>query len=159
MLMKTKLTALFALGMLSLTTLNSFAGEPRIVGYANGKPLYVTSGPIVRPARPATQSVVVREPIRVRVNVGSTGSYHGPAATSYGASAGYGWNNGGYYDPSVAYGSYGYGYGSGYNQGQHPCPPLRANCQPYVTPYPAAASRGYSWIPRYGASDHIPKYK
>jgi hypothetical protein len=161
MRMNIKLIALFSLGILTVPTQNTFAGEQRIVGYANGKPLYVSGGPIVRPARPAVQPVVVREPIRARVNVGSSGCYHGPAAApsgySYGAGMGYGWNGGGYYDPSIAYGNYGNGYGS--NHGQRHCPPLRANCQPYVTPYPAAASRGYSWIPRYGASNHIPKYK
>ena len=46
--------------------------------------------------------------------------------------------------------NYGGGYGWGNGRGN--------NCGAYTQPYPAAASRGYSWIPRYGSTSSISRY-
>jgi hypothetical protein len=164
--MKNHLKSILAFSIITLGTLTAHAGEQRLVGYANGKPLYVSGGPIVRAALPATQPMPVRTYAQApaRVNVGSSQCYHGPVATYAGnAGAAYGWGagayGGGYYDSSMAYGAYGNNaYGNNAcRQLQVPCRP--AACPPaYMNPYPAAAARGYSWIPRYGASTHIPQY-
>lgn len=156
--MKQHLKSILALGIITLGLISAQAGEQRLVGYANGKPLYVSGGPIVRQALPANRPAPVQsqERMPVRVNMGSSQCYHGPVANS-GYAPAYGWGGGGYYgggyyDVNQAYGGYGY---TGYGHVQVPC----RQPAPYVNPYPAAASRGYSWIPRYGASTHIPQYK
>ena len=161
--MKSVTRSLMSIGISLLAMMSAKAREQRLVGYANGKPMYVSGGPIVRPALPAHQ-VRVAQPVRYyqpapRVNVGSTRSNHGPVF--YGG-------GGGYY-PGADYGyGYGYGYGNGYAGGQYGNMGNRCNvngsngngrnCNPLAQPYQAAAFRGYSWIPRYGQTTAIPKY-
>ncbi len=175
------LKAILTLGIVSFLQ-STHAGEQRLVGYANGKPLYVNGGPIVRRALPAAPAVAVRAPQRAfnQVHVGSSQCYHGPvayynnSASSFGN--GYGWGNGGFVDGSIGgfNPNLGYGWGHGgyacndnsyrlnrlYNLPNLPGATCRpAACPaPYVNPYPAAAAQGYSWIPRYGASSHAPQH-
>ena len=132
---------------------SSPAGEERrIVGYANGKPLYLQGAAPVRRIATAPAKVRVYQTYAPRVHVGSTGCYHGTPPYS----------GGGYYDG----GSWGLDGGYyGYNQGGFPYAGgyrwrggLGNNCGVYTQPYPAAASRGYSWIPRYGSTSSISRY-
>ena len=130
--MNLHLKAILTVGLISLNFHSAHAGEQRLVGYANGKPLYVSGGPIVRKAIPVRQPVAgrarVHAPVRAaaRVNVGCTQSYHGPAAhySNYAPNTGYGWGNGGYYDGSNGFYDSAVGYGLGHdryncNSGNH----------------------------------------
>ena len=142
--------------VIALTTVllhSAPAGEERrIVGYANGKPMYLNGAAPVRRVAAAPARVRVYQAAAPRVHVGSTGCYHGTPAYSAGAyydggswglnDGYYGYNQGGY----PYRGGYGWGGGRGNNCGVH------------TQPYPAAASRGYSWIPRYGSTSSIPRY-
>lgn len=157
------------LGISMLSLCDSTAGEERrIVGYANGQPLYLAGAIPVR----AAVTRVVSAPARVyraavpRVFVGSTGSYHGSpvftgnAGYSGGDAYGYGYG----YDYGYGNGN-GIGYGNGFDGARPGCRnPYgwgsgfhRGNCA-MNQPYPAAASRGYSWIPRYGATSSVSRY-
>jgi hypothetical protein len=122
--------------------------ERRIVGYANGQPIYLSGSAAARRAAPAPaaqkQRVYVQQTYSApRVNVGSYGTYHGPIVSksgysnsyyndAYGSGYGYG---GGYYVPGNGYG---YGNGNGYgNRG------VRSAI------VPGANRVGYLSIPRY----------
>jgi hypothetical protein len=155
--------AVFTLGLIALGTMTSSAGETgekSVIGYVNGKPIYgrasaaavrsasVTSAPATAAAPAVARPQYVAVQTQNRVHVGCTQMNHGPAgarANSYDSSPGpaYGY--------SPYYGASGYDYqsnGQCYTNGACP-PPAPAKCQTYVNPYPAAASRGYSWVPRY----------
>ena len=160
--------------------------ERRLVGYANGTPMYlngaapvrrVASGPIVQGGGPRivgapVQRVAVTaartqyyQNSAPRVRIGSTGCSYGIpqrrggyGAHNFGLNGEFGGYNG--YTGYPGYGlpnsynlgacNYGGGYGWGNGRGN--------NCGAYTQPYPAAASRGYSWIPRYGSTTAIPRY-
>jgi hypothetical protein len=125
--------------------------ERRIVGYANGKPMYLNGAAPVRRVAATPARVRVRQATAPRVHIGSTGCYHGTPAYSGGA-----YHDGGSYGLHDGYYGYnqGYAYRGGYGWGGG----RRHNCGVYTQPYPAAASRGYSWVPRYGSTSTIPRY-
>lgn len=160
---------------------SSQAGEERrLVGYANGKPLYVKGGVIVRPALPVRKVsyAATAAPRRCRVNVGCSQIMHGPTYFGGGNYYGGGANYGGeaYYGGGAYYGGdyNGYGWGGGhYPNGGHR-PPVQRRCQivnpcgwnggytcgpngGHVQPYPTASRAGYAWIPRYGSTTVMPK--
>jgi hypothetical protein len=129
----------------------------KIVGYADGKPLYVTVR--VPKALPATQPVVQRTvrrvqysaPVRNRVNVGACTQCYGQPNSSTS-----GYQDGGFYDPYGVYGQPFSGYPNGYGVQHQRC---------YVPQgpgaFPGAASRGYVNIPRYGTTGTVyqaPRY-
>lgn len=153
--MKTLFAAALTTTLMLIATSSQAGEERRLVGYANGKPMYVKGGAFVRAALPVRSVSYASPARRCRVNVGCSQITHGP--TYFGG--------GNYY--SGDYGGYGWGGGGYYESGSY-CPPMQGHCQParqcsgnagrYVQPFQAAASRGYSWIPRYGSTTHIPKY-
>ena len=93
LIMKHHLKSILALGIITLGSPSAQAGEQRLVGYANGKPLYVNGGPMVRSALPASQPMRVPSQARppVRVNMGSSQCYHGPVANYSGFAPTFGW--------------------------------------------------------------------
>jgi hypothetical protein len=150
------------LGMATFGMGTAAANEQRVIGHINGKPIYGASAPARRVAVGGSHGTVrvaatVSAP---RVRVGSVRSYHGPVSSHVGyQNGGYGWANGGYAE--YGYGN-GYGYGPGNGFGQN-CYPggygwSRPHCGFAPQPFQAAASRGYSWIPRYGSTTAVPKY-
>ncbi len=156
----------FTLAALALQPSSARADEKRLVGYASGRPLYVTAASrpaYVAPApnarvltalatRPTmTVRPMVYRTVAPQVNMGASRCIHGGSfAPAYGDAGGaWGWGSG------DDYGGYGYGYGN--NGGQRPCYAghgITPYCHPapYVHPYPAAAKLGYAWIPRYGGA-------
>lgn len=141
------------LGAATLLITPSHSGEEqrRLVGYANGQPLYVTGAPRVRSTGNGNAGQTRRVYVQAsapRVNVGSYGTYHGPiqsGARNYGGAYADAWSNGyaGGYGYGYGYGNNGYGWGGSWNGHGN------GSCRPMTNIYPGANRAGYISIPRY----------
>lgn len=158
-------TILGTLGSLFMAVASLSANEApagkKLVGYANGKPLYVNAPQKMAVSAKSAQAApqrtirIVARPVTNRVLVGASRQCYGPASQEAYSAYGDAYSTFGF-DPYVGYG---YGYGEGHGQ---------AHCvqRPFCVPqgpaaFPAAASRGYVNIPRYGNAGVInqaPRY-
>jgi hypothetical protein len=150
-------TILGTLGSLFLAVASLSANEApagkKLVGYANGKPLYVNAPPKVAASAKSTQTApqrtirLVARPVTNRVMVGASRQCYGPASQEAYSAYGDAYSLFGF-DPYVGYG-YGYGYGEGHMAAH--CMQRRFCVPQGPAAFPAAASRGYVNIPRHGS--------